>query len=430
MSSLNEKDQSAETHPPVDYLEEEIPLEEKTDSLSTKRITSIDFVKGFAMCFIILAHAAVSWFDDDWRFLYGLMFAFLDILGPSLFVFLSALSVIFSIKRKKGIVSDKIIRNRIFTRGIMIIIFGVIFNPISLATTSLDVAFPLNLWGWNFLMFIGFSQIFSYYVLKLGKITRGIIGTIIIYISPYIRQFLFDYKDINVGITFLHFIITSPLPQVAFLPWISVCFISTIFGEYLYDAMIKGTEEAYKNLFRMFLYWGLFLVILGIFGPVGKGTRIITGLELQTNETIEITEYYFIDLLRIANQQDYVQFLGMPFFMIRSTTSNMFYNLGVALLIVATCFYLIDIKRKSNDFIKMIIFYGNVSMSLFLIQHIFLPLYLGQFSIIFLPFVWVAFAGFLGLLMHVWLKFFNGVGTPEWFMTRMGKTGQKSRKSK
>ncbi len=423
MSDPNNKNHSTETQHLSDILKEEILVEELRNSSSPQRIASIDFVKGFAMCFIILAHVALSWLDKDWRYLYGLAFALLDILGPSLFVFLSALSVIFSIKKKKGVISEKIIRNRIFTRALMIIILGVIFNPISLGTTNLEVAFPLNLWGWNFFMFIGFSQIFSYYALKLGKITRGIIGVIVIYISPYIRQFLFDYEKTNIGIWILRFIITSPLPQVPFLPWIAICFISTIFGEALHDAMIKGSGEAYKNLFRIFVYWGLLLVILGIFGPVVKDWRILTGLELQTTNTIEVTEYYFIDLLRIANQQDYVQFTGMPLFLIRSTTSNMFYNLGVGLLILAACFYFIDIKQKSNDFIRMIIFYGKVSMSLFIIHHIFLPLYLGQFSIIFVPFLWVAYCGFLGLLMYIWHKYFNGVGSPEWLMSQRRRSG-------
>lgn len=391
--------------------------EQYKDNSSTRRIASIDFVKGLAMAFIVLAHAALAWFDNDWRYIYGLVFSFLDILGPSLFVFLSALSVIFSIKRKKKSVSDKMIRNRIITRGIVIIIIGILFNPMSLYTSNVNVGFPLNLWGWNFLVFIGFSQIFSFYVLKIGKIPRVVIGVIIIVISPYIRDFLFINKDLNPGIWILHFLITSPLPQVPFLPWVAVCFISTLFGEYLYDAMIKGTKKAYYQLFRIFLGSGVVLVITGL----------ILGWGRQTPATLEVSEYLHLDLLRIANLQDYYHFDGMPDFMIRSTMANMFYNLGAALLIIAVSFYFIDIKRHENDVTKMVIFYGKTSLSLFLIQYLFLPLYIGQFSIIFYPIVWVAYCGFLGLLMYVWYKFFDGVGSPEWLMTKLGQMGQKTK---
>ena len=119
----------------------------------------------------------------------------------------------------------------------------------------------------------------------------------------------------------------------------------------------------------------------------------------------------------------------MPLFLIRSTGHNLFYNLGAALLIIAVSFYFIDIKKKSGDAIKMAIFFGNVSLSLFLIQYLFLPLFIGQFSIVFLPIVYVAYCGFLGLLMYIWLKFFNGVGTPEWLMAQLGKIGQKKQKT-
>lgn len=409
-------------------------INSKEEIQSSKRIASIDFVKGLALGFIMWAHAALSWFDNDWRFVYGFAFAFLDILGPSLFVFLSALSVIFSIKRKKIGTPDKAIRNRIFTRGFVIIIIGALFNPMSLLTSGTSVPFPANLWGWNILMFIGFSQIFSYYALKFSKRIRAISGFVIIFISPWIRDVLFQFKDLNIGTNILHFIITSPLPQVPFLPWIAVCFISTIFGEYLFEAMVKGTKEAQFRLLRIFVLYGVVLVLMGLFLWVPR-----TGLALyqwepgwallnptSTGGTIEYSEYLHIDLLRLANNNviNY-QFPGMPLFMIRSSAHNMFYNLGAALLIIAISFYYIDIKKSQNIFIKMLIFFGNVSLSLFLIQYLFLPLYIGQFPITLAPFVFSAYSGFLGLLMYIWQKFFNGVGSPEWLMSNLGSRGKK-----
>ena len=421
----------------------EIPIE---DDLSndikinrSKRIASIDFVKGFAIVWIILAHVALSWLDRDWRYIYGLVFALLDVLGPSLFVFLSALSVIFSVRRKKGVLPEKVIRNGILNRGIVIMVLGVLMNPMSLLTAGEIVSFPANLWGWNIFMFIGFSQIASYYVLKLKRITRAVIGTIIIYFSPWVREILYEGKEAgNLVFAFFHFIITSPLPQVPILPFLAVCFISTIFGEYLYDAMIKGSKEAYYELFRTFLIYGIILVIIGIFviAPRGVGLDIWeSGLALQNPAdysspgTIVQSEYLHIDLLRIANQQDYYQFPGMPLFMIRCTAQNMFYNLGVAFILIAIFFYFIDIKKKSNDVIKLLIFYGKSSLSLFLIQYLFLPLYIGQFPITLFPIVWVGYCGFLGLLMYIWLKYFEGVGTPEWLMRKISSSGQKKKKS-
>ena len=394
---------------------------------TSKRIASIDFVKGLAMVFIILAHGALAWFDKDWRYVYGLVFAFLDILGPSLFVFLSALSVVFSIRRKKKAKSAKAIRNGILTRGAVIIFIGIIFNPMSLQTSGQAVAFPLNLWGWNILMFIGFSQILSYYSLKLSKRARAVVGAVIIFISPLIRDLLFTYKKGNVVVWVLDLVISSPLPQVPLLPYLSICFLSTIFGELLFETMIAGTDKAYKNLYKTFKRWGAFLIVLGLVWWFFEG--FVSNVWLQTESTMDVSEYLHLDLLRIANQQNYYQFPGMPTFLIRATISNMFYSLGAALLIIAICFNHIDIKQKNNDVIKMVNFYGKTSLSLFLIQYLFLPLYIGQFSIVFYPFIFAGYCGFLGLMMYIWLKYFNGVGSPEWLMAQIGKTGQKKKVS-
>jgi uncharacterized membrane protein len=418
-------------------IEEELDNDIKNDT--SKRIASIDYVKGFAIVWIILAHVGLSWFDNDWYYVYGLVFAFMDVLGPSLFVFLSALSVVFSVKRKKGKMSEKAIRNGILTRGGVIIFIGVLLNPISLLTERQIVPFPANLWGWNILMFIGFSQIISFYAIKFSKRWRALIGIIVIYFSPWIRDILYDGKEAgNLVVSIFHFIITSPLPQVPILPYLAVCFISTIFGEFLYDAMVKGTRESYYKLFRTFSAYGVVFVLVGLFLIVPRGStfniweiglsRVLPGSQSSQGFIVR-TEYLHIDLLEIANQQNYYQFGAMPMFMIRCTAHNMFYNLGIAFLLIAVCFYIIDIKKQMNDVIKLVLFYGKTSLSIFLIQYLFLPLFLGQFSIVFLPMVWVGYCGFLGLLMYVWLKFFDGVGTPEWIMSKLGNVGKKKKKS-
>ena len=403
----------------ISYLKQDIPIEDIRDYASPQRIRSIDFVKGFAIIFIIIAHTSMVWLDSDWIYIHGMAYAALDILGPSLFIFLSALSVIFSIRRKKGRLPDKVIRNRIFSRGLTIIVIGMLFNLIGLSTVRPDIPFPLNLWGWNILMFIGFSQIFSYYAVKLKKWPRAIIGVIIILISPIFREFLYLEKDSNPLIWLTHFIVTSPTPEITLFPWLAVCFISTIFGEYLYDAMMLGTEEAYFRLFRLFLIWGLIFVVSGL----------ILGWQLQTPETMVESEYPHLRLYTIMNQQNYYHFPGMPEFLIRGTIGNMFYNLGAALLIIAIYFYLIDIKKHDNKFTSMIEYYGKISLSLFLVEYVFLMLFIGQFNIVVFPFVCLAYIGFLGFLLYIWNEYFNGVGSPEWIMIQIGRIGQKTGES-
>ena len=411
MKSNAKKENDFDSPTLINYLKQDIPIEEIRDYSSSGRIASIDFVKGFAIIFIILAHYASVWLNQDWYFMYGLAFMFLDILGPSLFVFLSALSVVFTVKKKAGKIPEKLIRNRVFSRGLIIMAIGVLIN---VGVPNYD--FPLNLWGWNILFFMGFSQIFSYYALKITKMPRAIIGIFIIFLTPTIRAFLYNEQDTNLIVGFFHFLITSANPSVTLLPWLSICFISTIFGEYLYEAMNDKSENTYKGLFRIFFTWGIFLIITGV----------IMGFTLQTFNTMNKYEYGHIDLWRIANEQSFFYLPGMPDFLIRGTASNMLYNLGAALTIIAVAFYFIDLKGKLNNVVRMFNYYGKISLSLFMVHFIFMPLYFKQLNIILFAVICVANIGLLGFLMYIWIEYGRGIGSPEWLMVQIGRIGQKT----
>ena len=421
-----ENELRAETESPhlFNYLQELIPLEEIRDFASPKRIASIDFVKGFAIVFIILAHSANAWLNSEFRYLYGILFALLDFLGPSLFVFLSALSVIFSIRNKQHILPKKVIQMRIFSRGFIIIGIAMIYNVFSLSFENYNIPFPLNLWGWNILMFIGFSQIMSYYALNLRKLYRAIIGIGIIAFSNVIRdQLLYPGKESgNIVMIILHFILIGPIPMVPLLPGLSICFLSTIFGEYLYEAMNKGTNDAYVGLFRLFLTWSLILIIAGIG----------LGFQLYTRDTIigGAAEYPQIALLTVANSSDFINIPGMPDLLIRGRASNVIYNLGASLLVITISFYFIDLKkRKENDFVHMLVYYGKVSLSLFFIHQLFLSLLYRQLDVGMFLVINLTYIAFLGFLMYIWMEYANGIGSPEWLMAILGKLGKKKRKN-
>ncbi|TFF87308.1 MAG: DUF1624 domain-containing protein, partial [Promethearchaeota archaeon] len=406
----------------INYFKEEIPVENLMESSTgSKRVEAIDFVKGFAIIFIIMAHIAGAWLNTEWIYLYGLLLALLDILGPSLFIFLSALSVIFSIKKKKDKVPEMIIRNQIFSRGIMIIVIGLTFNISTAIMQNQSILYLL--WGWNILVFIGFSQIASYYALKTSKVFRAVLGVLVIFYSSTIRNFLYVNKDLNIIYGILHYFITSPIAHLPLLPWVSLCFISTIFGEYLYEAMQKGTTDAYIGLARIYLIWG---VIMAAFG-------LLSGFTLYNSYILPNSEYPHIELLGIANSQDIIPSLrlpGMLEFLIRGRMPNMFYNLGVALIIISISLYLVDIKKKNhNAFTKMLIYLGKISLNLFLIHHLFITFFLRFFSITFFVPIFFGYCTFLFFLMYIWMKYFNGVGTPEWLMIQIGRLGQKTEES-
>jgi uncharacterized membrane protein len=432
MSSEDHDYNNLDSIPLSDYLKTVIPIEEIRDYASLQRIYSIDFVKGFAIVMIMFAHTAGAWLNSEWIFLYGLLYTAMDIFGPSLFIFLSALSVVFSIKKKKGDMSEKVIRNRIMSRGATIIFIGILFNIFSFEFTIAGYPFPLNLWGWNILMFIGFSQIFSLYALKLSKMTRAMIGVLIIYFSDGIREFLFIGKEAgNPIITFIHYIVVSPSPMTPLLPWLAVCFISTIFGELLNDAMMGGRKKDYIHLFRSFMLWGSLFVI----GGMWLGRQIYVPGDIWQNAdyniigTLPLQEYPLMSLLADMNSQMFIpeiRYPGMWEFLIRGRGPNMIYNLGAALLLIGICFYIIDIKEKRNYFISMLKYYGRVSLSLFLVHYIYVTLFFRSLDFVLYVVIVICYAGLMGFFMFLWNEFYNGVGSPEWIMIQIGRIGQKT----
>jgi len=431
-SNTNFKENKVDTESPdiFNYLRQEIPVEDLKDVSSPKRLHSIDVVKGFAILFILLAHFSQEWFNDNWVFLHYVVFAFLDILGPSLFFFLSALSVIFSIRRKEGVLPDKVIRNRIFSRGGAIMAVGMISN--FLWSTE---PFPLSLWGWNILFFIGFSQIMSYMALKLKRKNRAIIGVLIILFGPAIREAFYQFRGENLVFGAFNFIINSPVQRLPLFPWISICFISTIFGEILYKAMIDGTKQALFSLYRTFLFWGILLVGLGI--TIGfplhrlSDPTIFPDIYPWINASLNHKQYPWINFLSSANNSVQnlfpgFQYPGMPDFLIRSTISNMFYNIGWSLLFMAISLKIVDINKKDNLFIKMLIHYGKISLSLFIIMWFLVIFFVDAFPIWFFAFHYFAGAAILGFIMYIWLKYFKGVGSPEWIMVQISRIAQKT----
>ncbi len=373
------------------------------------RIYSIDFLKGVAICIIILINTAEMWIDKESRYIYALIYLYLDVIGTSLFIFLYSLSIIFLWKKKMGSHPSKEIRNDILTRGFMLIILGLVYNIISTSIMS-KLSFPLNIWGWNILVFIGFAQIISYYALKLSRGTRWILGFSIFFASTPIRELLILYKNTNIIGMILHFIIISPNPQVTVLPYIAVCFFSTIFGERFLECLQLNAIECNLEAFRAFIIFGLIFLLIGIyygFGPV-------------TPEILNPEDYPMINLRQILKNQPNFPMSGIPGYLIRGTAPNLLYGLGVALLILGIMFYFLDIRHIQNSLIKMFGLYGRASLSLIFIHCLGLLFFIQQLNIIVFFIAYFIYISFLGILMYLWYKYAKDIGTLKWLISKIG----------
>lgn len=74
----------------------------------------------------------------------------------------------------------------------------------------------------------------------------------------------------------------------------------------------------------------------------------------------------------------------------------------------------------------MLVYYGKVSLSLFLIHFIFMPLFSQLLNIALFLTISLSYIGFLGILMYFWMEYAKGVGSPEFLMVMLGRIGEKS----
>ncbi|TFF98744.1 MAG: DUF1624 domain-containing protein [Promethearchaeota archaeon] len=390
---------------------------QNNSKIPSKRLNSLDFFKGLAIIIVYFYHLSNYWLARNWAWVNCATLFFTDVFGPSLFLFVSALAVTFSAKRKEGKVPDQIIRNRILTRGLVLMLISAPLN-VYLCLTNVaiytDIPFPLNLWGYNIIFFIGLSQIFSYISYRLGSKLSLIVGLLIIFVGPPLRELVFNLNiemlnqnNFNLFYFILHYLMTSPIPQLPLFPWIAISFVATIFGDLLYKAWKGGTKELLVKTSQLFFFSGILFILIAVF----------YGYRLQSPDTLNPVIYPYIRIMDCANNQDIIPavlYIGVPEFLIRSLSANMLYLMGVALIFIASGLYFLDFKQKSNPFIKMNLFYGKISLSLYFFVEFFAFFFSSVFPLWFFLFFYIFMTAFVGFLLYIWKKYFYNIGTFEW----------------
>lgn len=374
------------------FLDDNIKVEPKLQ----KRIAALDVSRGVAMIFIIALHFGLTWLDEGSICVAAATQILLEFMGPSMFIILSSISVVFTVRRKQETSSERAIRMSIFMRGVTLIALGVVMN----LTT-------LNVWGWSILMFIGFGQIITYYAQKIEAKLRIAIGIGILVISEPVREFIWLNSAAHPFWFVLNFIISSPVAQYTLLPWISICFLAPIIGEQFYKVLVERTEEAYRKLFKNLMIFGVICIVVGV----------VVGLELKSDTTgIYYQMYEYLELLKIWNHQDIAQVPGLQKFFINGTSSSILFHMGCDILLIGGIFYALDIKNYDNVFVDMLKYYGKASLNLFLIEYAFISLYSNSLTLFYWVFITINFIGFLAFLLYLWEKYANSVGTPEWLL--------------
>ncbi|GAB4325328.1 MAG: hypothetical protein Kow0069_31330 [Promethearchaeota archaeon] len=411
-----------------------VDIEKVEGQMSDPRIHSIDVLKGISIILVITAHSAYFWVSPQWYWLFGLLYMVLDVFGPSMFVFLSSLGVVFSVKSKEGLYPGDTIKSRIRRRSLTLIAIGIVHNFVLRAGTTLP--WYLAWYGWSIIFTIGVFQALTYFSLKLSRMNRVILAFLVIYVGPALHDILRarfatplpgggwdhwpidDLGDFTNGYSVLFYVLYSIGDWEPILPWAALPLISSIIGEMLLETMDKGSRQDYEVFQREILFIGLFLTLGGILA----GLRLVTytfGFPMYSIITGQTTLQ--------AGYGSPVQISGIPEFLVHGSGPNMLYNLGVALLLEAVFFSLLELKEKRGKWVNTFEFYGKLSLTIFFLHQVLIGAFffwehkLGAETYFFALALLILLNG---LIMFLWVVKGKAVGTLEWAVIVIGQFEQ------
>ncbi|MHA1476812.1 MAG: hypothetical protein ACTSPU_01320 [Promethearchaeota archaeon] len=384
----------------------------KIGDLLTVKLKSIEIVKGFSILIILFSNSINYWlvFGDELKEIYGFIITILEVIGPLLYIFVGSFSISFTLNKKMGTYHEKKNRNKILKQALFLILLGSLYNII----LNPNSEFPINLWGWNILVFLGFSQIICYLAYKLVRWARLVIGLSVILLTPGIRELLFIGKDTNLFIEVIHFMVVSPFPNYSLLPFASISLFSTVFGELIFESIALNSNKANLHSTQSIIKYGLVLLICGLLLPFMDIGLVVTA------DNFNPSMYPFLETVPILTAHNVLYIPGLPLFLLKGTPSNLFLSMGLALLIIAIFFYYSDILHKNGKICRILNIYGSHSITIFFVQFLFLLiLYQKIILLLFFPFI-IIYIAILGMLFFLWQKNGKSILSLDWMMGKIG----------
>ncbi|MFX1434352.1 MAG: hypothetical protein ACFFB1_11305 [Promethearchaeota archaeon] len=378
-----------------------------------KSINSIELTKGIAILCVLLANTINYWLIIDYqsRIFLSLLIILLEIFGSSLYIFLFSFSVIFTLKKKMGCIPERTNRNKVLKQAFFLIflglIYSVIFNYIDKST--------LIFWGWNILIFIGFGQLFCFYAFKLVRWVRIGIGLTIILITPTVRELLYIGKESSPIVYVLHQIFVSSTPIYPFLPFASVWFLSTVFAELIYESILLESRIANLNAARSILKYGIIFIISSFLYSAVQLFPFVEQFSFNPDK------FPFIDALPILRGSSIIYIPGLPEVLVKGSIQNIFFIIGIFLMVFGSIYYSIDIRQKNNRFFKILITFGKASLTLLFLQWVFIPLF--NQSLIYYVFLVVSliYLILIGGIICSWDKYGSLKYSLEWLIRKLSK---------
>jgi len=302
---------------------------------------------------MVFGHIMLWWLRPEDVWLQFWLYAFLQPLGATGFLFVSGVSAALSYRNYQSTANDSdtismtTVRNVYLLRAFFILVIAFIFNSLN------ALIWGGSIWEWNALQTIGVSLIFAWPFLKTSKLFRIVLGILMIIGNQLILNVLMLYEGEVSLFGILFHVLFNPLDQYVILIYLGILIIGSAIGEYIYQINITEEENKRKYLFKNkllihMLLIGIFLIVFGIF-------------------------YQF------------------PNFLIFNTISSISSAVGLVITILSSLM-LIEVleKIKTNKSYKYFFYYSFYSFTIFLLHNPLLFLFTKQLNAYFT--IWLACA--------------------------------------
>jgi len=240
------------------------------------RVKSVDAFRGLSIVVMVFYHPVLWWTISSqiWLLLLIRRILFLE---ASLFIFVSGISVVLSLRNRMDKINDDLTNSNYFvykehySRSLIFLIVAMIYNLV----TVIWFSGLWGIWSWYVLFTVAICQIIAYPLIKLSSITRVILTLIIIFITYPLLMVLENLRlnSPNSGWSILYHLIYNPIQEYPILPNLGFFCLGTVCGEIFYKTY-KIDEDNLRNIqikkkiVRNFFFYGILLMTSSIIYPL------------------------------------------------------------------------------------------------------------------------------------------------------------------
>ncbi len=392
-----------------------------------ERLGAIDYLKGFAMLWIMFVHLGDYWGDSTWRSLWRIIYMAADWLGPTIFVSLTVVSTMISIKKRvysrktEGMMADA------FKKFSFLFIIGEAMN-IFIDNMNSHHLGPWHVLGMNMITAVAFSQLLVYGLIKLSQAQRFAILAALVAGFPMLFMYcinggivgsdgnvILDTSTLVTPQAILYYLFLYMSAMMPTYCWLILTPLTMLVFNGFVEFHVKApvilslhprSEPRLRMWYKYHAYRlacaGLVMIFLGIFFGGFEPARCI-----------DFTSGAYADLMNF-DAFKFWSLSGIPLFLYRHNPYSIVYNTGLMLVFFAFIYYTRDAPWRNKRGTTRIEIFGKYSFTIFIYSHGFklIPLQLSMplFLCVFFPILVLLVMG-----VPVWDKKLGGAISLEWF---------------